>query len=196
MRIPRLVVAVVVVVALLLPATVVAQRPQVRRGFWLVAGAGPGTTISDCDECALENRRDGSYTTIALGGTVGRNVLVGIEVNSWYLAEESGDQSLLGVLTVIQWYPWQAAGFHVRSGVGWGYARFGYRTEEEAGKADKLGIGLRFGAGWDLRVSRMISVSPFLGTHIAALGSMRVRDRPLTNLLSMSRQVGIGVTIH
>lgn len=188
--------AIAVASSLVCAAGLEGQRPQERRGFWMIAGVGQGTTISNCDECDLEDRRGGGYTMLALGGTVGRHVLVGAEVNSWYLSEATGDQSLLGFLTVVQWYPWHAAGFHLRTGVGWGYARFGYRTEEAAGKADKLGIGLRFGAGWDFRVSRMVSVSPFLGTHIAALGSMQVRDRPLTNLLSMSRQIGIGVTIH
>lgn len=173
-----------------------AQRPQVRRGFWLATSGGVGHTSSDCDQCAGGEREAGSYLSVAMGGTVGRNVLVGAELNSWYLALAEGDESLIGAFTVVQWYPWNQLGMHLRTGVGWSYARSGYRIEAGSGKADKLGLGLRFGAGWDIRIGRMVSLSPFMGIHIAALGATDVGGGTLTNLLTASRQLGLGVTIH
>ena len=97
---------------------------------------------------------------------------------------------------MVQWYPWYVRGLHLRTGVGWSYARSGFEIGEVTGTTDKLGLGLRFGAGWDFRVRRMLSISPFLGIHIAALGDTESRGGTLRNLLSASRQVGVGVTVH
>ncbi len=192
MRAPALLLLLMLVLASLADA----QRPQVRRGFWMVSGAGIGHTTSDCEQCDVRQQETGSYLSLALGGTVGRNVLVGAEMNSWHRGLEDGDESLLGVFTVVQWYPWYARGLHLRTGVGWSYARSGFEIGEVAGTTDKLGLGLRFGAGWDFRVGRMVSISPFLGIHIAALGDTESRGGTLRNLLSSSRQVGVGVTVH
>ncbi len=181
---------------LYLPSLAEAQRPQVRRGFWMVGGGGLGHTTADCDQCDVRQQESGSYLSLALGGTVGRNVLVGAEMNSWYRGLEDGDEALLGVFTVVQWYPWSARGFHLRTGAGWSYARSGFEVADVTGTTDKLGLGLRFGAGWDFRVRRMLSISPFLGIHIAALGDTESRGGTLRNLLSASRQVGVGVTVH
>jgi hypothetical protein len=179
-----------------LPVAALAQRSQDRRGFWLAGGLGVGHTTADCDQCAIGNREGGSYLSVALGGTVRRNVLVGVELNAWYRGFEDGDESLLGGFTVVQWYPWHRLGLHLRTGVGWSYARSGYQVDLAASKADKLGLGLRFGAGWDVRVAPMISITPFLGIHVAALGDRDFRGGTLTNLISSSRQAGVGVTIH
>ncbi|MFN2317758.1 MAG: hypothetical protein ABR551_11990 [Gemmatimonadales bacterium] len=185
-----------VALMLVLAALAEGQRPQVRRGFWMAGGGGIGHTTSDCEQCNVEQQETGSYLSMALGGTVGRNVLVGAEMNSWHRGLEDGDESLLGVFTVVQWYPWDAQGLHLRTGVGWSYARSGFEIGEVTGTTDKLGLGLRFGAGWDFRVRRMLSISPFLGIHVAALGDTESRGGTLRNLLSASRQVGVGVTIH
>lgn len=182
-------------VAALAFKTADAQSPS-RRGFWLAAAFGGGYTTADCDQCDVESRETGSYLALALGGTVSRRVLVGAELNSWYRAIEDGDESLLGLFTVVQWYPWSARGLHLRTGVGWSYARSGYRLDDKTGKASKLGLGLRFGAGWDIRIRPTVSISPFLGAHIAALGDTEVRGTTLRNLLTTSRQVGVGVTVH
>jgi hypothetical protein len=180
-------------VFLLLPsADAGAQAAHPRRGFWLVTGGGIGHTFSDCDQCDVENEETGSYLSLALGGIVSRKVLIGVELNAWYRASETSDRLLLGGFTVAQWYPWMRHGLHLRSGVGWSYSRSDYQT----GEVGKLGLGLRLGAGWDVRVSRMVSISPFLGIHIAALGDKDIPGGTLQNLLSASRQVGVGVTIH
>lgn len=192
MRAPLL----LLIVMLVLASLAEAQRPQVRRGFWIASGGGIGHTTSDCEPCDVRQQETGSYLSLALGGTVGRNVLVGVEMNSWHRGLEDGDESLLGAFTVVQWYPWYAKGLHLRTGVGWSYARSGFEIGEVTGTTDKLGLGLRFGAGWDFRVRRMLSISPFLGIHIAALGDTESRGGTLRNLLSASRQVGVGVTVH
>lgn len=190
----RLLLAVLLTAAL--PVAAEAQRPQDRRGFWLAGGLGVGHTTADCDQCTIGNQEGGSYLSLALGGTVRRNVLVGVELNAWYRGFEDGDESLLGGFTVVQWYPWDRLGLHLRTGAGWSYARSGYQVDLDAGKDDKLGLGLRFGAGWDVRVGSMISITPFLGIHVAALGDRDFRGGTLTNLISSSRQAGVGVTIH
>lgn len=188
--------ALALLLGLLAATAVEAQRPQVRRGFWFSAGGGAGHTTSDCDQCDVENRELGNYLSLTVGGTVRRNVLVAAEANSWSRAFDGGEDSLLGVFTVVQWYPWDALGWHLRTGVGWSLARSGFQVGETQGSADKVGLGLRFGSGWDIRVSPRVSVSPFLGIHIAALGEKEVRGVTLTNLLTASRQVGVGVTVH
>lgn len=139
MRAPSLRVSMLLM--LVLASVADAQRPQVRRGFWMASGGGIGHTTSDCEQCDVRQQETGSYLSLALGGTVGRNVLVGVEMNSWHRGLEDGDESLLGVFTVVQWYPWYARGLHLRTGVGWGYARSGFEIGEVIGTTDKLGSG-------------------------------------------------------
>ena len=78
MRAPLL----LLIVMLVLASLAEAQRPQVRRGFWIASGGGIGHTTSDCEPCDVRQQETGSYLSLALGGTVGRNVLVGVEMNS------------------------------------------------------------------------------------------------------------------
>ena len=64
-----------------------AQRPQVRRGFWIGLGAGSGTAGVSCDTCSARGRETALGYYIKLGGTLSPRLLLGGEIDGWLKTE-------------------------------------------------------------------------------------------------------------
>jgi hypothetical protein len=145
-----------------------------REGFWFNIGMGAGTL--GCEDC--RTRSNGFSGGLSFGGTLGRHVLLGVGTSGFSRVE---DGELLSVGTVdarVRVYPSKSAGFFLTGGAGLG-------TLSYAGEAD-LGLGLFMGVGWDIRVGRNVSITPFWS------GFAMANDTVDANV----GQIGIGVTIH
>jgi hypothetical protein len=83
----------------------------------------------------------------------------------------------------IRFYPSATGGFYLTGGLGLGTIRAdvdGFGTETETG------VGAMFGAGWDIRVGRNVSLTPFVSAFGMDSGDV---DANVT-------QIGLSVTIH
>ena len=146
-----------------------------RRGFWFNAGFGLGSL--GCQDCAA--RTDGLSGGLSLGGTLGRRVLLGIGTSGWS-KDVDGELLTVGTLDArVRVYPASRAGFFVTGGLGLGTLSYG---DDDA----ELGLGLILGVGWDIRVGRNVSLTPFWN------GFAMANDFVDANV----GQIGIGVTIH
>jgi hypothetical protein len=161
------------------PGNVVAEeelrgRPQTREGFWFNAGLGFGSL--GCDACA--GREDGLSGGLSLGGRITDRLLLGVGTTGW-AKEMAGELFTVGTLDVrLRFYPVRTSGFFLTGGVGAGSISVGDESE--------IGLGVVLGVGWDIRVGRNVSLSPFYNGF-----AMRnsIADANVG-------QLGIGVTIH
>jgi len=147
---------------------------QAREGFWFNAGLGSGSL--GCDNCIL--RQNGLSGGLSLGTTLGDKWLLGVGTTGW-AKDIDGETLTVGTLdTRVRFYPARSSGFFLTGGVGLG--TFSFRNESE------FGAGVILGVGWDIRVSRNVSLTPFYNGFAM---------RNSTTDANVG-QLGLGVTIH
>ena len=151
-----------------------ALKPQIREGFWFNVGMGYGT--AGCEECF--GRDSGLSGGLSLGATLGDHVLLGVGTTG-FAREIDGDLFTIGTLDArVRVYPARRQGFFINGGIGVGSASYAGDSE--------FGLGIMLGVGWDLRVGRNVSLTPFWNGFAMAN----------SNVDFNVGQIGIGVTIH
>lgn len=153
--------------------------PGERSGFWIGFGFGHGSL--GCENCG--GQRAGALSgNFRLGGTLSQKVLVGFETNGWYREESGGTLAMGNASAVVVFYPSETGGLHLKGGLGVAVAeaRFGSLRESETGGGALLGLG------YDARIARNFSLTPFLNM----LGGSF--DGGSANFW----QVGLGVSWH
>ena len=105
----------------------------------------------------------------------------------------------IGFLTAVaQWYPAPASGFFLKGGVGLGTA------SDEATlpgfgsvKLESTGFAYHVGTGYDIRLARNFSISPYVG-YLATLGAnAKVNGASADEKLNVNvLQFGLGFTWH
>ena len=178
MKALRFAVVVLSVLALGVPATVEAQSPQARDGFWFNAGLGYGSL--GCENC--DGREGGLSGGLSLGTTVSSKLLVGVGTTAW-TKEQDGARLTAGTLTAMaRFYPSAAGGLFIVAGLGLGSveASFGGISARENGGAALLGLG------YDFRIGSNMSLTPFWnGAGISA-----------SDADANYGQIGLGITFH
>jgi hypothetical protein len=147
---------------------------QVRDGFWFNAGLGYGTF--GCEDCL--GRADGLSGGLSLGTTVNDKLLFGVGTTG-FAKTVLGETFTVGTLDArVRFYPSRNSGFFLNGGIGLG--SISYAGESE------FGVGVMLGLGWDIRVGKNVSLTPFWNGF--AMSN--------SNVDANVGQLGIGVTIH
>jgi len=151
-----------------------------REGFWINVGLGAGSM--GCEGC--DDRVTGPSGNLALGGSLGGGqVLLGLFVNSWTKSEDGATLTTGTVTGGFRLYPSHSNGFFFTGGVGVGTVEL---DTNDFGSANDVGAGAMVGLGYDIRVGRAISVTPFVnGVGVSIEGNT-------ANFV----QAGLGVTWH
>jgi hypothetical protein len=156
------------------PPATAAFRPQARDGFWFNLGMGFGTL--GCEDCI--GREDGLSGGLSLGSVVSDRVLIGIGTTG-FAKEVAGEILSVGTLDArMRFYPVRTSGFFLNGGIGVGSLSFAGDSE--------FGLGLMLGLGWDIRVGKNVSLTPFWNGF--AMSN--------SNADANVGQLGIGFTIH
>jgi hypothetical protein len=158
------------------------RRPpenNVRHGFWFNIGLGTGSL--GCDDCG--SRENGLSGGLGIGGTLTPRVRLGAFTNGWYKSE-SGATLNAGVLVAgIRFYPSETSGFFLLGGLGWSsvsVSAIGFGSESVTGSGAVLGLG------WDIDLSRSVSLTPFWnGIGMSNSGGT-----------ANFGQIGVGLTVH
>lgn len=151
-----------------------AARPHTRNGFWFNAGLGFGS--SGCQDCF--GRQDGLSGGLSLGTTVSDRVLLGVGTTG-FAKTILGETFSVGTLDArVRFYPVRSSGFFLNGGIGLG--SMSYAGESE------FGVGVMLGLGWDIRVGRNVSLTPFWNGFAMSNSSVDANVG----------QLGIGFTIH
>jgi hypothetical protein len=156
-----------------------AQAQNTRSGFWFNGGLGWGSL--GCQDC--NDRLSGVTGNLALGGTISRKVLLGVGTNGWTREEDGVRLSAATLTAQVRFYPSAEGGFYMLGGIGYGRIDLDVSgvgtTSENAG-------GALLGVGYDLRIGRNASITPFWnGAGI----SNQDGDANFG-------QLGLGITIH
>jgi len=163
-----------------------AQHPQTREGFWIGFGFGYGSAHASCDACS-GNSEGGATGFLKLGGTLSKSVLLGGSVNAWTKSQGGVTETLGNVTANLYFYPAPESGFFLTGGVGLA----DYRASD-GGSETSSGWGFGVGTGYDIRVGRMISLTPVVdftyGGGMSPFG--------LTGWKQSVIDFGLGVTFH
>ncbi|MDF3053244.1 MAG: outer membrane protein beta-barrel domain [Geminicoccaceae bacterium] len=162
----------------LLASTSFAQQAQTRDGFWIGGGLGYGSL--GCEGCIDRTGAPSGY--LKLGTTLRQNVLLGIETNGWTKSEFGARLTMGNVSGAVYFYPMASTGLFVKGGAG--YSMLDASTD--VGSGSESGFGMILGAGYDVRVTRNLSITPVANWFRGAF------DGGSANVL----QIGVGVTSH
>ena len=167
------------VAAVMLASSAQAQNTHAREGFWFNVGLGVGSL--GCDDCS--ERTNGLSGGLALGGAINQHVSLGVFANGWSKSENGATLSAAALTAGLRWYPSATGGFHVLGGLGMSQAEL---SISGVGSASESGTGAVLGLGWDMRVAKNVSMTPFWNAFMASFdgGSANVG------------QIGVGLTIH
>jgi hypothetical protein len=151
-----------------------ALKPQVRQGFWFNVGMGYGTL--GCEDCIT--RDHGLSGGLSLGAALGDHVLLGVGTTG-FAREFEGELFSVGTLDArVRVYPAKRSGFFINAGLGLGSVAYAGEYE--------FGLGAMLGVGWDIRVGRNVSLTPFWNGFAMAN----------SNIDANVGQIGLGITIH
>jgi hypothetical protein len=188
----------VAVAALLLgcAATLHAQHPQVRKGFWIGFGAGYGSAKPSCDGCGTMESR-GSYTAhIRMGGVLSPHLLLGGDIDGWAKRESGTTLSLGNVTAALYYYPMPASGLFLKGGLG-ASGFHGEVSSTVTTTASGGGYGFTIGAGYDIRVGRNISLTPVANLMWGHVGEVTSGSSVIaTGWKHTIFEFGLDLTIH
>lgn len=154
---PTLFIASVLAAALAMLAPPLAAQEantQTRQGFWFNAGLGGGSL--GCDEC--DTRTNGISGQIALGGTINERLLLGVSSNGWSKSEDGATLTMGSLTAAAHFYPSATGGFYLTGGLGVASLDLGVSG---FGSASSTGIAALLGLGYDFRIGKNVSLSPF-----------------------------------
>jgi hypothetical protein len=158
--------------------TAQAQNAQTRDGFWFSGGLGYGSL--GCQDCG--SREGGISGGLSLGGTISPRFLLGVGTSGWTKSEQGATLTVGEVDARIRFYPQTHGGFFLTGGVGVGTVTgsFGGFSSTETGGGAILGMG------YDIRVARNTSITPYWNAYAMKNNSTDANVG----------QLGLAVTLH
>lgn len=135
-----------------------------------------------------------------MGGTLSPRFLLGGELSGW---QKGGDvtQTVVSGSLIGTWYPSEAHGWLLKFGVGMSR----YRATEESEALNAWLPTMQVSGGYEMRVSPVISIAPFVGIMATAQGAMNHEDtsngtyraeRVADDVRLLVLSFGIGITRH
>jgi hypothetical protein len=179
----------------MVPSLVFAQASaNPRQGFWVGVGLGLGSSGADCSDCTTD-RTNGMSGYLRLGGTISRSLLVGVESNGWVHSESGVDETLGFGSVVAVWYPSATGGFFLKVGLG----AMSYKAADGVDEVTATGAAGSFGLGYDFRVSKNMSITPFLNSLATSNTDFKWNGETIATNADFKVnlvQVGVGLTWH
>jgi len=164
-----------VLLSLALPAAAAAQE---RRGLWFGLGGGAGAAGVSCNICD-GGRETGEIGYVRGGWTLNERTLIGGDVAYWSKKQAldagvQGTIELTNVLATVAFYPKATSGFFLKGGAGATFVTMTIDTDGSNVAADLgKGLGLIAGAGYDIPLSRRVSLTPAVNFWYGQPGRLR-----------------------
>jgi hypothetical protein len=173
-----------------------------RRGLWGEFGAGPGYVFG----------ASGTTSMVRIGGVISKNVLISFELFTTlnktfaFAPEDSNAVAETGTAAIVLlWYPGRR-GLFFKGGVGAAFGQFSVPADSASGgsggsgaAADTSnggGIGLTFGLGWDVPISRKFAITANAAAFVTAVGDIVLPGRRVDDVIATTYQASIGFTIR
>jgi hypothetical protein len=169
-----------------------AQTPA-RGHLWVGTGLGVGYLRVTCVGCS-EVAANGAALTVSVGGGMSRNVLLGVQGQLWRSTGGTPRQLVRSILAVVQWYPWPAARFFFRGGVGIVQGTVAPRAAgARPGTARGTGNALAVGVGYDIAVSPRYGVAVQVSEQFAALGDLTAGGVIANDVIVYVTRIGVAL---
>jgi len=179
---------------LLLSASAQAQsRAQQRDGLAISFGLGGGSATVTCPGCTTPPRETGASAYLRIGDAITPSLVISGETNGWAKTINGDDVKMGSLMAVAQWYPKVTSGFYLQAGAGLGsYQETGVGIDDKA-----LGGAFQAGLGYDLRVGRNFSLTPYASYVTMAHADVKSGGASTgATMGSNNMQYGIGFTWH
>jgi hypothetical protein len=172
------------------------EGPGHRQGFWATLGGGLAVARNACSECGEDTpyrNRPGFY--LQLGGVASRQLLVAGEV--FTQSDDVNDSStrVTNWTATAQWYPWSPP-VYFKFGFGLSRGKSTFVLDGVENNEARTGVGIMFGFGGDLRVSRALSVSPVAAWYLQAVGDFETAQGRVSSVSANTWFVGVGLTLN
>jgi hypothetical protein len=181
--------------SVIVPATADAQE----RGHFAVGfGGGYGTGQLTCDDCD-SGRESGGAGYFWLAGALNDQNLLGVEVDLWTKTSFGATLNVVNVSGTYTLYPSPTSDFYVKLGMG--VSSFDVVEIVFQGQSFDIdfgsGFGAVFGAGYDVRVSNRVSVTPAVNVWLGFFGDIEIlgltlAERTNGNVIAFT----VGLTIR
>jgi hypothetical protein len=135
------------------PARAQAGTPE-RQGFWINVGLGGGSL--GCSDCGT--RETGLSGQLSLGGTINKHLLIGASSNGWTKSEDGITLTMSSLTAMVRYYPSATGGFYLTGGLGVSQVDLGIAGY---GSGSDTGTSALLGLGYDLRIGKNVSLTPF-----------------------------------
>jgi hypothetical protein len=138
-------------------------------GFHASIGVGMGQSTTHCLSCSVSARTSGPTLTMRFGGALAPNVVLSAEYTAQAQTSDLTTAVALWTSLVVQWYPRARQGFFVNAGGGFALHNEDIPPTEATSDVQITVVewGYQFGAGYDIRMSRGSSITPFADVLIA-----------------------------
>lgn len=173
-------------------------KPQTRQGFNISFGIGGGSAGLECDDfCGEVDRETGQTMFLHIGGTVSPQVTVGGEINGWAKISDDEEDVIASLMAVVHYYPVPTQGFFLSGGAGLTSLSVIDKTTVPNEEVTSNAFGLQIGAGYDWRVARNFSLTPYAQYVRGFLGEAQFNGSDTgADLNSNFFQIGLGFTWH
>ena len=182
--------------ALVLLASPALAQGAARQGFTFSFGLGAGSAGFNY-EGTSSDRAAGPSGYLRLGGAVTPSLVIAGETHGWTHKDGSVTSTVGYLMAVAQWYPQPAGGFHLVGGLG-----VGMLNEEDSDplsnyKLESVGGALQVGMGYDVRMSRNFSLTPYVNFLGLGGGEPKIDGTSVGGSLSANVvQFGLGFSWH
>jgi hypothetical protein len=100
------------------------------------------------------------------------------------------------VAAVVLWFPWRSGAF-LKGGVGIADGTFSATPEPGAPViTEGIGVGLTFGLGYDLPLSRTFAITANAAAFIAAIGDIVLPSGVVDDVIATMYVFAIGLTVR
>jgi hypothetical protein len=178
--------------AVLMVGSASAQQAQTREGFWIGVGLGAGS-LGFSGDATNTDRASALSGYFKLGATISPKFLLGAETNGWTKGEGGVTMSAGALSAVGYFYPSATGGLYFKGGLG----VLAISDNAPINQGSAAGLAAQLGLGYDFRVAKNISLSPY-ANYIASTGAELKVDGTASgaDINPNIFQIGLGVTMH
>ena len=163
-----------------------AAEAQERSGIKVGIGGGLGSSTLTCGDCPEGEREMGGSAYFTVGYHVSPRVRWGVDGNVWtktYEFDELDADATANLYTVVgsvTFYPAARGGFFLKGGVGGAFVNMDFDADGSTLSADLgRGMGYLAGAGYDIRISPRVAITPAVNVWAGQPGSLKLLGETL-----------------
>jgi opacity protein-like surface antigen len=173
------------------------SSPGPRSGLFITGGLGDGMDRYKYQDLSqYTDFLSAPAGVLRIGGTPNSSIRLGGELFGWWSSyydgtlQENSTETFTAALLSVQVYPAPRGGFYLKGGLGVGRSGTSYQIEQSIGKNAFV---WSLGAGYDIPLSRSVSISPTVDFY---QGAFNQRGAPTDSYTEQVVNIGASLTFQ